>query len=113
MESAQQQALVIDGSMLEGGGQLFRISLALSYLLNKSIFIKNIRKNRPKGGGLANQHLTCANTLFGMMNSLAPNYTLIGHSIKSTELQVLSNIDAPSRLDESFIQMTGGVVKID
>ena len=98
--------------MLEGGGQLFRMSLALSYLLNKSIFIKNIRKNRPKGG-LANQHLTCANTLFGLMNTLAPNYTLIGNSIKSTELQVLSNVDATSRLDESFIQMTGGVVKID
>jgi RNA 3'-terminal phosphate cyclase (ATP) len=43
----------IDGSMLEGGGQLYRTSLALSYLLNKSIKIQSIRKNRAKRG-LAN-----------------------------------------------------------
>ena len=42
----------IDGSMLEGGGQLFRMSLVLSYLLHQSIEIYNIRANRPSGGGL-------------------------------------------------------------
>ena len=44
----------IDGSMLEGGGQLFRMSMALGYLLNRSIKIDKIRANRAKGGGLGN-----------------------------------------------------------
>ena len=44
----------IDGSMLEGGGQLFRSSITLSYLLNQPVHIEKIRANRPKGGGLAN-----------------------------------------------------------
>lgn len=54
----------IDGGMLEGGGQLFRTSIALSYLLSTPIHIENIRANRPKGGGLSNQHLICVQSLF-------------------------------------------------
>ncbi len=46
----------IDGSYLEGGGQILRISLFLSLLTNKSFHIYNIRKGRPKPG-LKNQHL--------------------------------------------------------
>lgn len=70
MESNLLEAPVttIDGSLLEGGGQLYRLALSLCYLLNKSVLIKDIRKNRPRGGGLANQHLTCLHSLFGMMN---------------------------------------------
>ena len=62
MESLPQ-TLKVDGSMLEGGGQVFRVSLALSYLLHKSVHLTNIRAGRGKGGGLANQHLTCLNAL--------------------------------------------------
>jgi RNA 3'-terminal phosphate cyclase len=42
----------VDGSMLEGGGQLFRMSIALAYIFKKHVIISNIRANRPKGGGL-------------------------------------------------------------
>ena len=49
----------IDGSMLEGGGQLFRMSMALTYLLKKTCNITKIRGKRgQKGGGLGHQHLT-------------------------------------------------------
>lgn len=46
----------IDGSYLEGGGQILRTSIALSCILNKPVKIFNIRKNRPEPG-LKQQHL--------------------------------------------------------
>ncbi|KAI0646786.1 RNA 3'-terminal phosphate cyclase [Trametes meyenii] len=45
----------LDGSVLEGGGQLLRIAVALSALLSKPVAIDNIRANR-KSPGLRYQH---------------------------------------------------------
>lgn len=47
----------VDGGVLEGGGQILRNCVALSGLLGHSLRIKNIRANRPRGGGLKAQHL--------------------------------------------------------
>ncbi|MDX1534087.1 MAG: RNA 3'-terminal phosphate cyclase [Thermoplasmata archaeon] len=54
--------LRIDGSAGEGGGQIFRLSLALSALTGRDVHLTHIRAGRPKPG-LARQHLTAAEAL--------------------------------------------------
>ena len=50
-------AVVIDGSHGEGGGQIVRTALALSAVTGQALVIENIRAGRPNPG-LAAQHLT-------------------------------------------------------
>jgi len=49
------ESLLIDGSILEGGGQIFRNSVCFGALLRKSVHIIKIRAGRKKPG-LRNQH---------------------------------------------------------
>jgi len=49
--------IVIDGSIGEGGGQIFRTSLTLALLTKRSLHICNIRSKR-SSPGLKAQHLT-------------------------------------------------------
>ena len=55
--------LSIDGSLLEGGGQLIRSALAMSVIQQVPIHITKIRHNRSKPG-LAAQHLEGLISLF-------------------------------------------------
>lgn len=58
MTSSKPEAVHLEGTTLEGGGQLLRLALGLSSLLSKPVHITNIRGKRSGGGGLKAQHLT-------------------------------------------------------
>jgi len=71
----------LDGTTLEGGGQLLRVALGLSSLTKKSILITKIRGKRSGGGGLKAQHLTCVQWL-----GQASNAKINGAELKSKEI---------------------------
>lgn len=80
-EQSTTAAIHFDGRTLEGGGQLLRIALCLSALRRIPIQVTNIRGNRSGGGGLKNQHLTCAKWL-----ARACNAEVEGAELKSKSL---------------------------
>jgi RNA 3'-terminal phosphate cyclase (GTP) len=71
----------IDGSFLEGGGQIVRTAVAFSVLTNTAVKIVKIRKGRSKPG-LKNQHLNAINALAELSNA-----TVIGARLGSTSLE--------------------------
>jgi RNA 3'-terminal phosphate cyclase (ATP) len=73
--------LHLEGTTLEGGGQLLRLSLSLSALTKTPLTITNIRGKRSGGGGLKAQHLTCVQWL-----GAACNARLSGVGLKSREI---------------------------
>jgi len=58
----------LDGSYLEGGGQIIRTALSLSTLTKTGFIVENIRKGRQKPG-LKNQHLYAIRTLKQQCNA--------------------------------------------
>lgn len=70
----------VDGSLGEGGGQVLRVSLALSMALGRPFRMVNIRANRPKPG-LKRQHLACVQAAQRICGA-----EVAGDSINSTEI---------------------------
>ena len=58
----------IDGSYIEGGGQIVRTALALSTLTGKPFKIEKIRHHRSRPG-LKPQHLSCIDALKRLANA--------------------------------------------
>ena len=92
---SKESPLNIDGSILEGGGQILRISISLSYLLGIPIKIHSIRSKRDNPG-LQRQHLACTQFIVNLYNSedytgLSLNSSQI--SLVPTKLQIKKNND--------------------
>jgi len=75
----------LDGSYLEGGGQILRTAIALSAVTSKPCKVFNIRANRPNPG-LQPQHLTCINAVSKLCNA-----KVIGAKIGSKEIEFCPN----------------------
>ena len=81
--------LDIDGSVLEGGGQIIRITSALSALLGTPIRLDKIRAGRNKGG-FAAQHAAGLN-LVGQLCGAALSGASIGSSTATMRPGILAN----------------------
>jgi RNA 3'-terminal phosphate cyclase (ATP) len=103
-KSAASSPIHLEGTTLEGGGQLLRVALGLSSLTRKAINITNIRGKRSGGGGLKAQHLTSVQWL-----GQACNARLSGVGLKSKEITFTPKQDAPSNL---IFDEQGGEVHI-
>lgn len=95
--------LKIDGSILEGGGQIIRNALSLSCILKKPIHIQNIRSGRPKPG-LAAQHNTGLQLLARMTNA-----EVIGDYIGSTEIKFYPKVNIRGGRYDVDIKTAGSI----
>ncbi len=76
----------IDGSILEGGGQILRISTCLAVLFNKQLKIEKIRNGRCNPG-IQKLHMTC----FDSLKTIFKNITITGVSLNSTNIIMNAN----------------------
>lgn len=93
----------IDGSLLEGGGQVLRNSMALSALLRKPIHIVNIRAGRSKPG-LRAQHLKGIELVARMYQG-----ALTGANLNSVEVTFEPDSFYPEEKFEVDIQTAGSI----
>ncbi|PSN59099.1 RNA 3'-terminal phosphate cyclase [Corynespora cassiicola Philippines] len=97
----------LEGTTLEGGGQLLRIALGISSLTKTPIHITNIRGGRGGGGGLKAQHLTSVQWLARSAQARASG---IGLKSKTLTFTPKTDSNAVKQLDPDveLIQKTPG-----
>jgi RNA 3'-terminal phosphate cyclase (GTP) len=81
----------IDGSYLEGGGQILRTSIALSAITGKPCRIVNIRQGRPKPG-LQPQHLKSLETAAKMTNAKASGLEIGSQTVEFSPGPIRSGV---------------------
>merc|ERR1740123_1200778 len=79
----------IDGSMLEGGGQILRMTCAYSAIFGFPVRVKNVRAGRSKPG-LALQHVESLR----LMKDIAQG-TLLGDEVRSSQVTFMPNSLSP------------------
>ncbi|ESP05284.1 hypothetical protein LOTGIDRAFT_208285 [Lottia gigantea] len=79
---SEGEAIIINGALLEGGGQILRNSAALSCLLKKPITINNIRAGR-SNPGLRPQHLKGLELISEICHG-----KIVGARVQSTEISL-------------------------
>lgn len=100
----------LEGTTLEGGGQLLRLATCLSALTLTPIHITNIRGKRSGGGGLKAQHLTSVQWL-----GQASHAHLTGVGLKSREITFTPGSRRPDPWeirDVAIKQSTPGAVNL-
>jgi len=79
--AAPLQAVMLDGSQGEGGGQILRTSLALSMVTGRPMAIEKIRAGRAKPG-LMRQHLACVNAAAAISGAAVEGAELGSQSLR-------------------------------
>ena len=106
-DGADDDVVPIDGSTLEGGGQVVRSSLSLAWVRGRPLVVRNIRAGRPKPG-LGNQH--CAGA---QLSARLQGFALSGNHVGSKELRATRHsIDYPLAPIVSADATTAGAVTL-
>lgn len=100
--SAKNTPLQIDGSTLNGSGQVLRNSITLSALSSRPVKINSIRANRPDGVGLKTTHFPAIQYLAQVSNSAVK-----GAELRSTSLTFYP----PESIDGKAVNMKYRAVK--